>query len=65
MVEVTLGDVAAEVHPNRILLNVGALGYFSWEEWRAFAERVEQSIRWVEANTPEGVTVAATDEDPS
>ena len=55
-VEIRLDNIDVLVKHDRVHLQAGELAYFSWDEWRAFAERVEQSIQWVETNTPEDVT---------
>lgn len=58
-VELRLEDLRVEVRDDRVVLFGGTDGldaWFSWEEWRDFARRVEHSIQWIEANTPEDVT---------
>jgi hypothetical protein len=58
-VELRLEDLSIEVRDDRVVLAIGidVLGtWFSWAEWRDLAGRIEHSIQWIEANTPEGVT---------
>lgn len=57
--ELRLEDLHIEVRQNRILLSAGVDSldaWLSWEEWRDLARRVEHSMQWIEANTPEDVT---------
>jgi hypothetical protein len=58
-VELRFEDLSIEVRDDRVVLSAGAdmLGeWFTWEEWRDLAQRVEHSIQWIEANTPSDVT---------
>lgn len=58
-VELRLEDVGVEVRPDRVVFSAGGDSFdawFSWDEWRDFARRVEHSMQWIEANTPEDVT---------
>jgi hypothetical protein len=55
-VDIRLGDLIVEVRDDRVHLGVAdGTEYFSWEEWRDFARRVEHAIRWIEEHTPEDV----------
>jgi hypothetical protein len=38
------------------VVGFGSTLEFSWEEWRDLVRRVEHSIQWIEAHTPEDVT---------
>jgi len=58
-VELRFDDLHIEVRDDRVLLAAGVdeLGaWFSWDEWRDLARRIEHSIQWIETNTPEDVT---------
>lgn len=57
-VELRLDDLSAEIRDDRVHLAIGtdATAWFSWDEWRDFARRVEHSIVWIEANTPDDVS---------
>jgi hypothetical protein len=58
-VELRFENMTVEVKDDRVVLSAGAdaLGsWFSWEEWRDLARRIEHSIQWIEANTPGDVT---------
>jgi len=58
-VDLQFEDLSIEVREDRVVVSAGvdALGaWFSWAEWRDLARRVEHSIQWIEANTPEDVT---------
>ena len=60
MVELRFEDLGIEVRTDRVLLLFGGAepldAWFSWEEWRDLARRIEHSIQWIEASTPEDVT---------
>jgi hypothetical protein len=58
-VELQLEDLSIEVRDDRVFLSSGVDGidaWFSWEEWRDLARRVEHSIAWIEEHTPRDVT---------
>lgn len=58
-VELRIDNFQVEVREHRVVLSdlqEGDFVWFTWEEWRDFARRVEHSIAWVEKNTPEDVT---------
>lgn len=58
-VELRLEDLYIEVRDDRVVLSSGIEGvdaWFSWDEWRDLARRIEHSIQWIEANTPEDIT---------
>lgn len=64
-VELRLEEIGLEVRADRVFLSVGDGGaWFSWEEWRDLASRVEHSIQWIEANTPGDVTGSSFTVDP-
>jgi hypothetical protein len=58
-VELRFEDMSIEVTDDRVRLSSGVEGidaWFSWDEWRDLVRRVEHSIQWIEANTPDDVT---------
>lgn len=58
-VELRFESLSIEVRDDRVLLSASVDmldAWFSWEEWRDLARRIEHSIQWIEANTPEDVT---------
>lgn len=58
-VELRLEDLSIEVRDDRVFLSSGVDGidaWFSWDEWRDLARRVEHSISWIEDHTPGDVT---------
>jgi hypothetical protein len=62
-VELRFEDLNIEVKPDRVVLSTAAddelHAWFSWEEWRDLARRVEHSMQWIDANTQEDVTGAS------
>lgn len=67
-VELRLEDLDIEVRQDRVLLTtrddtVGA--WFAWEEWRDLARRIEHSIEWIAANTPDDVTGSSFESPPA
>ena len=58
-VELRFDDLHIEVRDDRVLLSASPDSldaWFSWEEWRDLARRIEHSIQWIEAHTPKDVT---------
>jgi hypothetical protein len=58
-VELRFEDLQIEVRNNRVLLVAATDGleaWFSWDEWRDLARRIDHSIKWIEDNTPTDVT---------
>lgn len=56
-VELRLDRTSIEVRDNRVLLMVDdPETWFSWDEWRDLARRIEHSMQWIAANTPDDVT---------
>jgi hypothetical protein len=56
-VELRLDDISLEVRDGRVLLALSDdVIWFSWEEWRDLVGRVEHSMQWIAANTPDDVT---------
>lgn len=64
-VELRFEDLSIEVKPDRVLLSTaaddGLDAWFSWEEWRDLARRVEHSMQWIGVNTPDDVTGVSFD----
>lgn len=53
-VDIRLDDLIVKVRDDRVVLAIGdGSEYFSWEEWRDFARRVEHATHWIEEHTPE------------
>jgi hypothetical protein len=56
-VELRLDDTTVEVRDGRVLLSRGDdATWFSWDEWRDLTRRIEHSMQWIHANTPDDVT---------
>lgn len=56
-VELRIDEIDVEVKDDRVLISVGdGSAWMSWGEWRDLARRVEHSIQWIAANTPDDVT---------
>jgi hypothetical protein len=42
--------------PVHVSIGPNDSAWFSWDEWRDFARRIEHAIEWIEANTPADAT---------
>jgi hypothetical protein len=63
-VELGFDDLSIGVKDDRVVLSAGVdlfEAWFSWDEWRDLARRVEHSMQWIEANTPTDVTGSSFD----